>query len=230
MLRLATESGTGAIVATPHFSTTYSFDYSAVYRSWEKVQYLAGPQIRIYRGSEVELKPEMIRKVLEQPARYTINGYQYLLVDLPEEPVGRVAEELIAELQRAGLQVILAHPELHLGLAQDFGRLRRWVERGVLVHASAGSLTGRFGRFAERNVRRILHYGLAHLIASNGHDVQGRPPRLDEARLRLKLDYPPDYAELLFEQNPQAVLNGEPVAAGPVRAPYLRRHWFQVWR
>ncbi|MCS7041396.1 MAG: hypothetical protein NZR01_01235 [Bryobacteraceae bacterium] len=230
MVRMAAQAGTKEIVAAPHCSRKYPFQPALVQRRWEELQSLAGETIRIHRGCEVEITSEAVRAVLAAPARYTIRGFQYLLAEIPHDLGPAQAEELLAALLRAGLRVILAHPEVHPTLARQRRRLWKWLESGVLLQVSAAGLLGLRGEGAARTAFRLLKHGLVHFIASGGHDVQHRPPRLDMVRLRLMGTYPPDFVRTLLETHPEAVLSGQDLPPGALDAPFLRRHWFQIWR
>ncbi|MCX7602657.1 MAG: hypothetical protein N2036_01135 [Bryobacteraceae bacterium] len=230
MVRMAAQAGTKEIVAAPHCSRKYPFQPALVQRRWEELQHLAGEAVRIHRGCEVEITREAVRAVLAAPARYAIRGFQYLLAEIPDDAGPQQAEELLAELLRAGLRVILAHPEVHPSLGSQRRRLRRWLESGVLLQVSAASLLGFQGEAAARTAFRLLKHGLVHFIASNGHDLRYRPPRLDVIRLRLMGSYPPDFVDALLEGHPRAVRSGQDLPRGPLEAPFLRRHWFQFWR
>lgn len=230
MLRMAAQAGTKEIVATPHFSRKYPLQPALVQRRWEELQHLAGDLITIRRGYEVELTPEAVRAVLAAPARFTICGYQYLLVEVPDDLRPEEAEPLLGELLGAGLRAILAHPEAHPSLGHSRRRIERWVQRGVFLQAAAGSFLGLYGEAVADAARRLMKFGLVHFLASNAHDLQYRPPRLDVIRLRLMAFYPPEFVEQLLELHPRAVVQGQELPPGPLAAPWLRRHWYQVWR
>jgi protein-tyrosine phosphatase len=230
MLRMAVQAGTMAIVATPHFSRKHPLRPALVQRRWEELQHLAGDTIRVYRGYEVELTGEAVRTVLAAPVRFTICGYHYLLAEVPDDARPEEAEPLLDELLGAGLRVILAHPEAHPSLGQSRRRLERWVQRGVFLQASAGSLLGLYGHAVAEAAHKLVKFGLVHFIASNAHDLRYRPPRLDVIRLQLTALYPPEFLEQLLEFHPRAVVQGQELPPGPLEAPWLRRHWYEVWR
>jgi protein-tyrosine phosphatase len=230
MLRMAVQAGTKEIVATPHFSRKYPLKPALAQRRWEELQHLAGDSIRIHKGCEVELTADAVRAVLAAPRQYTIRGLRYLLAAVPDDIDPDDAEPLLDELAGTGLRVILAHPEAHPALAGRTRRLERWVERGILLQVNASSLLRFFGARAEETATRLLKFGLVHFIASDAHDLEYRPPRLDVIRLRLMGFFPPEFAEQILEWHPRAVVDGEELPPGPLRAPYLKRSVFQFWR
>lgn len=230
MVRLASHAGTKQIVAAVHVSRAWPYNPAQAQRRWEELQYLTRDLIRIHRACEIELTEEIVQQVLRQPARYTVAGSRYLLVELPDDAELKTLDPLVMRLLESGLRPIVVHPELNPPLARDTSRLKRWVRAGVLTQLSAGSLAGWFGSRAADASAAILKRGLAHFVASGAHDLAGRPPRLDAIRLQLIGEFPPEFVELLLSEHPGAVLEDHDLELGPLRAPFLRSHWFQIWR
>lgn len=230
MVRLASHAGTKQIVAAVHVSRAWPHQPALAQRRWEELQHLTRDLIRIHRACEIELTGENADLVLAQPGRYTIGGSRYLLVELPDDAELENLDPLMKRLLEGGLRPIVVHPELNPELARDTSRLKRWVRAGVLLQVDAGSLAGGFGSRAAKAAAGILKRGLAHFVASGAHDLTGRPPRLDAVRLQLIGEYPPEFVDLLFSGHPGAVIEDQELEPGPLQAPFLRSHWFQVWR
>jgi protein-tyrosine phosphatase len=72
-----------------------------------------------------------------------------------------------------------------------------------------------------------LRRGLVHVVASDGHDIEHRPPRLDLASDILTREMGAEAAELLLVTNPLAILTGEP-AWGPASTAIKprKKSWF----
>jgi len=230
MVRMASHAGTKQIVAAAHVSRAWPYQPALAQRRWEELQHLTRDLIRVHRACEVELTEETVHPVMEQPARYTIAGSRYLLVELPDDAELTALDPLLMRLLERGLRPIVVHPELNPALARDTSRLNRWVRAGALLQVDAGSLAGGFGSRAAKAAAAILKRGLAHFVASGAHDLAGRPPRLDAIRLQLIGEYPPEFVDQLLSGHPGAVLEDRELEPGPLRAPFLRSHWFQVWR
>ncbi|MBI5085445.1 MAG: exopolysaccharide biosynthesis protein [Acidobacteria bacterium] len=230
MARMAAQSGTTDLVATPHANSEFEFNPQLVQRCWEDLQHLLGNTIRIHLGCDLHLAYDNIRKAIENPARYSINGLGYLLVEFSDILILHSAEEVFSQLRQAGLTPIVTHPERNPHLASNLKRLQRWVECGVFLQVTAQSVTGRFGPQAASCARTLLKRGLAHFVASDAHDTQDRPPRLDDARVFIRAVYGGEYAELLFEIHPRAVIEGQPLFTGPLSVPRPRSNWFEFWK
>ncbi len=230
MVRLASHAGTKQIVAAVHVSRAWPYQSALAQRRWEELQHLARDLVRIHRACEIELTEETVQRAVKEPARYTIAGSRYLLVEIPDDAEPKMLGPLLTSLLEGGLRPIVVHPERNPELARDISRLKRWVRTGVLTQVDAGSLAGVFGSRAAKAAAAILKRGLAHFVASGAHDLSGRPPRLDAVRLRLIGEYPPEFVDLLLAGHPGAVLDDRDLERGPLRASFLRSHWFEVWR
>lgn len=229
MVRMAAQAGAKEIVAAVHASRAWPFQPGLAQRRWEELQFLVKDVIRVHRACEAELTAEMAERVLANPARYTINGTQYLLAEAPDDAEPKQIGEILGKLLAGGVRPILAHPELHAAVARGLGRVARWVGAGALMQLGAASLSGAFGSRAAEASARLLKRGLAHFVASGGHDLKGRPPRLDAVRLQLIGEYPVEFVDRLLEEHPLAVVEGREIEPGPLRAPFLKAHGFQFW-
>ena len=57
----------------------------------------------------------------------------------------------------------------------------------------------------------MLHLGMATIVASDAHSAR-RPPEMRPAREKIEREWGASMAERLFERNPQALLDGEPLS------------------
>jgi protein-tyrosine phosphatase len=102
------------------------------------------------------------------------------------------------------------------------------VERGVISEVTGGSITGDFGRDAQRSAHYLLTHNLIHIIASDGHTAtHNRPPVMAgalKAAARLVGD---EAAQVMGVSNPKAILDGAPVTLPTARPP--RRGIFHMF-
>jgi protein-tyrosine phosphatase len=91
------------------------------------------------------------------------------------------------------------------------------------MQVTAQSLTGRFGKEAERFALAMVRRNAVHFLASDAHDDRDRPPRLDLAHRLLASRFGSAYADQLCSENPSAVLNGGNL---PEPKPPRHRRWF----
>jgi protein-tyrosine phosphatase len=105
MLELAAASGTTDIVATPHASGRFEFEPALV---GERIAELRDRvAIRIHRGCDLHLHFDNIQDAMKHPAKYSINGRGYLLVEFPEFGIFSHADDILAQLVDAGPRSLL---------------------------------------------------------------------------------------------------------------------------
>jgi protein-tyrosine phosphatase len=227
MLRLAAESGTTDIVATPHANPEFGFDPDTVAQKIAEVQSAAGPRPRIHCGCDFHLMVENIQDAVLNPAKYAINHRSYLLVEFSDMLIPATTREIFYRLQAAGLTPIITHPERNWLLHSRMDQLRAWVEDGALVQVTGQSLLGTFGRAAKSVAYDLMDRNLVHFIASDAHDTTYRPPMLDKAYAKVSKMWGRERAEMLFVISPGAVLEGDPVSAPPPFSARARRKWYR---
>ena len=81
------------------------------------------------------------------------------------------AISVLRALTRRGYGIVLAHPERTPMLQRDDALVSELVRSGVLCCLDARSLTDAAERPARATAWRLLRAGLAHVIASDSHDV-----------------------------------------------------------
>ena len=145
MLRLAAESGTTDIVATPHSNNQFTFEPELISRKIEELQAAIGPLPRIHRGCDFHLSLENIQDALANPSKYAINHLNYLLVEFSDMLIPRTTQEIFERLQSAGLTPIITHPERNGLLHSRLDQLQSWVENGALVQVTAGRCWAHLG-------------------------------------------------------------------------------------
>ncbi len=230
MLRMAAEHGTTDIVATPHASPQYKFDPERNLERLALLEEQAGGVLRLHAGCDFHLSFDNIQDAIEHPAKYTIDHKNYLMVEFSDMIVFNNTSEIFGRLMDAGMIPVITHPERNPLLRQRLDTMAKWIEEGARVQVTAQSLTGRFGKRAEKCSRELLDRGMVHVIASDGHDVVHRPPCMDEAFEWLRKNCSEDTAKLLCVTNPGAALASEPMqsaAAGEARGS---KRWFEFWK
>ena len=167
---------------------------------------------------------------MDSLATYTIDARQYLLVECPDLHIGSHTESLLRRLVESGIVPIVAHPERNPILRRKLARVEAWVELGCLVQLTALSILGGFGGSAKTASLRLIERGLAHIVASDAHDPVNRHPRLAEARHAVSSRFGEDTAEILFLDNPRAIVEGAPLSGGKQISWQPPRRWFEFWK
>ncbi len=212
MAKLAAADGITHIVCTPHANSNYAYDPQVnAAKTSELRTRLAEEGIAITLGSgcDFHLSFDNVTAAKQDPARFSINGLGYLLVEVPDYGLPPSLTETFYELQLAGLTPILTHPERNPTLQKNPGRLKDWLRGGVLIQVTADSLTGHKGRHAQRMAHDLLEKRWVHFLATDAHNTTSRPPRIREAHNLVATKYGASYAHALCITNPLAVFLGK---------------------
>jgi protein-tyrosine phosphatase len=214
MAELAVAQGTRTIVATPHLRD----DYPAVIpteiadRVRELNDFLTRLEIEleVAPGAEVALNNALELSDAELRAATLGHNGRDLLIETPYGPLPAPFEQLLAAIAARGFRVTLAHPELNPSFQQQPERLGELVEAGTLMQVTARSL-----RASRRSsVRALADVGLVrgwiHVLASDAHAADWRPPDLGSAVTDAQRTFPSKTAELrwMVLDSPRAILAG----------------------
>jgi len=229
MVRMAAEHGTTDLVATPHASPTYRFEPAAISERLSQIEAACGGVLHLYTGCDFHLSYDNIQDALAQPRKYTIAQKNYLLVEFSDMLIFHNTAEIFGRLLDHGMIPVITHPERNALLRQRLEKIGEWVAAGVRVQVTAQSLTGGFGRRAQSFSRDLLDRSLVHAIASDGHDVEHRPPVMDQAYHWLEQEYSSSLAETLCVANPKAALTGD-LMIQPDTAGSSSSKWYRFWR
>jgi len=209
MAESAIADGITHVVATPHASSSWAFDYSRVRQARDELQRHLGDRLHLATGCDFHLSPENMIALHADAPRFCINQKNYLLVEFNEFAIPPAMDHTLHELQLVGLQPIVTHPERNSILRAHPERLKKWVHHGCYVQVTANSLTGTFGAGAQEDAWRWLAEGLVHFVASDAHNTTTRPLRLLPAYDAVANKFNTETAEALFVSNPRAAFEGQ---------------------
>lgn len=189
LIEQAAATGTTHIVATPHVITMCDHpSWETILAGVEELRGMAkeqGLSLDILPGAEVMLSLDILQAYDEAPHAFCLNNTNYALVELPMFEVPKYTEDLFYEMQLRGLTPVLAHPERYNSLFEQPERLLEWCHKGVLLQCNGGSLLGKFGQHAERNLRLLLHNKLISFMGSDAHRMNVRNTDLSLERQKL---------------------------------------------
>ena len=210
MAKLAVSSGVTAIVATPHvnfpgvYDNYYDETYMEAFRWTEEKLCEAGIPLQLYMGMEVFVTPDVPR-LLEKGVLLTINGGRYLLVEFAFDEEPEYVQDMLRKIAECKVCPVIAHPERYDFLQDNPGLAYEWKKQGYVLQANKGSFTGRFGRRARRMAYYLLDNQLLSVVASDCHGCYQRTPYMLDAYEELSRNYPKEYLNKLFEENPKRI-------------------------
>jgi protein-tyrosine phosphatase len=226
MARMAAKDGITHIVATPHANNRYQFDRD---RNEEMLAALRetlareGIQITLGSGCDFHLSYDNIQDARQHPHKYSINGQQYLLIELPDHAIPPQIDDSFYDLRLAGITLILTHPERNPTLQKQPERLKTWVQQGMLLQVTTSSVIGHMGPVAEKMARKLLSDRWVQFLATDAHNLTRRPPKMRAAYDAVSSKYGAAYAQAICVDNPLAVFEGRELP--PQEEP---RHLFET--
>jgi protein-tyrosine phosphatase len=237
LLEQIAAEGVATVVATPHVSESYPNTASTIR---EAVAAVRGELAE--RGIGIDLRPgaevtiEAATTMPDEALReLCLGGGGWLLVESPLSPSAGDFDWSLEALRERGFQLVLAHPERCPAFQRQPQRILRHVAAGDLCSITAGAMAGRFGRTVARFTERLLREGLVHDVASDAHDLRGRPPGLLGGFAALEEVIPgiAANADWHTQEVPAAILEGRRPPAGPPHPappPAPRRRWWRPRR
>jgi protein-tyrosine phosphatase len=212
MAKMAVADGITHVVCTPHANGVYEYNPRVNAAKTDELRArLAAEGIALTLGSgcDFHLSFDNVSQARQDPARFSINGLGYLLVEVPDYGIPPGITETFYELQLAGLTPILTHPERNPTLQNDPARLADWLRGGVLIQVTADSLTGHKGKHAQRMAHDLLEKRWVHFLATDAHNTTSRPPRMREAHDLVATKFGASYAHHICVIHPLAVYLGK---------------------
>jgi protein-tyrosine phosphatase len=208
MAESAIDDGITHVVATPHASSEYAFDFARVRELCGELQNLVGERLIVATGCDFHMDPENLAALKEDSPRFCINQRDYLLVEFNEISIPPAMDQTLHDMQLAGLRPVVTHPERNPILRAQPDRLAKWVRLGCYAQVTGVSLTGAFGTGAQQDALSWIGSGLIHFVSSDAHNTRGRPLRLQPACNVVCEKFGEEKARALFVENPLAAFEG----------------------
>jgi protein-tyrosine phosphatase len=212
MIEVARMDGISKIVLTPHVfrMTVHGSDekgLNSLVRAF--IEQSKSFELDFYPGAEVYVHPEMIAHIKDFDL--TINGSNYVFIEFPVRHVPSGATNLVYRMMLEGLIPIISHPERNAVFARSPEVLFELISQGAIGQVTSQSLTGGFGTHVQKAAESLLRHGLVHLIASDAHNSETRPPRLSAAVEMAAKIVGTAIAEAMVTTVPAAILENEPI-------------------
>jgi protein-tyrosine phosphatase len=230
MCRMAWEQGTRAIAATAHIHPRWP--QSTPERILATTGQLAASlrkvelPLSVYPSAEVAIRPD-IDMAWQRGELLGVAGRGYVLIEIPMDVFVDIPDT-ITRLRARGVRPILAHAERYDELLHDPGAIETLIDLGALVQVTSRSISQPpDARFAAA-IRRWVERGVVHLVGSDGHSTDQRPPEMASAYHRIAAWSGRASADRICSLNGLAVLEGMPLRPPPPRP--LGKHWFSFFK
>ena len=238
MARCAVDDGITFTACTPHiYPGLYENNRAGIEAAVAALRTAlaeAGIPLQLGTGADTHLAPDLAGGIRDGRVP-TINGSRYLLLEPPHHVAPPRFTEEVFSLMAAGIVPVITHPERLSWIESHYSVFADLVKQGAWMQLTAGSLTGRFGRRPKYWAERMLDEGLVHILATDSHHIDKRPPLLAEGREAAAKRLGEEEARRLVLDRPQAILDDRPAAEvppppaapsparGPEKTGFLRR-------
>jgi protein-tyrosine phosphatase len=212
MCAVAVRDGITHIVATPHCDGHYEYDREHFTDMLATLSEVANGKLTFSIGCDFHLSARNLRDVMIDPQRFAIGDTRYVLVEFDHHGVPSNADEQLMEVLSRGMVPIVTHPERNAYLMKNLDTVQRYIDAGCLVQVTANAFTGFWGPKSKKAAEKLLQKNAIHIVATDAHDLDLRPPVLSEARARIATLAGANVAEALLNHNPAAIVAGQSVA------------------
>ena len=172
------QNGVSEIVFTPHMNPDVYPDESEthfreVYTDFkEKINCslsIVNCQFSTALAAEYMVVKDFERRVTDHLDELLTYPDGSILIEMSYMYRSRNFEDVIFELNMAGVKPIVAHPERYLYMADCLEDYDRWVDMGAQLQLNYLSLTGQYGEASMKILRHLLKHNMYSFAATDLH-------------------------------------------------------------
>lgn len=214
MARIAVDDGITVTACTPHiYPGLYENTGPAICQAVAKLQTqtdTAGIALQVTSGADAHIDPNLVAG-LRSGRVPSLHNSRYFLLEPPHHVAPPRLEEMVFNLLTANYVPVVTHPERLSWIEDHYEIFVELVKKGAWMQVTAGSLTGRFGTAAQYWGERLLDEGWVHILMTDSHGIDRRPPLLAEGQRAAERWVGTTEALHLVQTRPQGILsNDEP--------------------
>lgn len=209
ILKEAYDAGFTEICCTPHYVAPQHI--KTKFENKEKLKLIEEKlkeekiDIKLCLGNEIYVT-DNIDELIKKGTVSTIADTKYILVELPITQKLFNAEETIESLIFAGYKVILAHPERYVYVQKNIKYLDSFIEMGAYLQGNYESLIGKYGREAEKTIKKLLKEKKIDLLATDTHRENSTYTKMNKILKKLKHYAKKDYYEYVTQDCQKDIL------------------------
>ena len=217
LLEEAYAQGVRTIVSTSHrrkgMFETPEDKIAANFREVKQLAQEIGPDLTILYGAEIYFSGDALEK-LEKDLIPRLNGTRYALIEFSMNTPYRDIHSALSKILLLGITPVIAHIERYHALENDEKRVKELINMGCYTQINSSSvlkpkLFGDAHKFMKKRAAYFLEKNLVHVVASDMHNLDNRPPFMKEAYDLITKKYGRDRARDLFETNPAKILRDQ---------------------
>lgn len=232
MARDAVADGVTHALMTPHHMNgryvNHAADVVQLTADFQKEITAAGIPLTVFPSQEVRINGDLLNALENGDLLTTDEGGRYMLIEFPSHDVPAFTNQVLFQLQQAGITPIIVHPERNTRLMENPGLLYDMVVTGgAFAQVTASSYVGTFGKAVQTFAEDIVNHGLAHVFASDAHHIPGRSYEMAAAFAKLEKEVDRSRAAY-FEQNAKALVNGDNLQRF-AESPIKKKRFFSAY-
>ena len=217
LLEEAYAQGVRTIVSTSHRRKgMFETPEDKIAANFSEVKQLAqeiGPDLTILYGAEIYFSGDALEK-LEKDLIPRLNGPRYALIEFSMNTPYRDIHSALSKILLLGITPVIAHIERYHALENNEKRVKELINMGCYTQINSSSvlkpkLFGDTHKFMKKRAAYFLEKNLVHVVASDMHNLDNRPPFMKEAYELITKKYGRDRARDLFETNPAKILRDQ---------------------
>jgi len=169
--------------------------------------------LEILYGGELYYNNALLDK-LEHHKVPRMAGTQFALIEFSMTTPWKEIHEAVNKVLMLGVTPIIAHIESYNALENKEDRVRELINMGCYTqinsaHVLKAKLFGDKYRQFKKRARYFLEKNVVHIVASDMHNLDKRPPYMDQAREIIEELYGSSRAYNLFEGNAKTLLENK---------------------
>lgn len=172
-----------------------------------------GDDFDILYGGELYFTSDILDK-LENKQIPTLNGTRFALIEFSMTTPWKEIHDALSKVLMLGITPVVAHIERYNALEFNEERVTELIRMGCYTQVnSAHVLKPKFFgdkvKVFKKRVKYFLDRDLVHIVSSDMHNLEQRPPYMQEAYKYVFNEYGKGRAKDLFEINARALLDNE---------------------
>ncbi len=217
LLEESYRQGVRTIISTSHRRKgMFETPEEKIEENFKQVQELAkeiADDLTILYGAEIYYTSDILDK-LEQGKIPRLADSQYALIEFSMITPYKEIHTALSNVLRLGVTPVVAHIERYHCLENDEKKVRDLINMGCYTQINSSSvlkpkLFGDTYKFMKKRAQFFLEKDLVHFVASDMHNLDPRPPYMQEAYQIISKKYGESYAEQLFRKNQELLLRSE---------------------
>ena len=217
LLEEAYAQGVRTVVSTSHrrkgMFETPEEKIAANFKIVQELSKEIAPDLTILYGAEIYFTSDILDK-LENHIIPKLNDTRYALIEFSMNTPYREIHSALSKVLMLGITPVIAHIERYHALENDEKRVRELINMGCYTQINSSSVLkprifGDTYKFMKKRARYFLDKDLVHVVASDMHNLENRPPYMKEAYELIAKKYGAGKARELFKTNPSNIINDQ---------------------